>query len=130
MNVETMKKVAAHVKLSDDMSTAFSALKAEKAASDAKVNELAPKVADLYVKNNYVPEILRDKTAAALTDHVRALELISELVSKPNDAALSIGKPTGRLKEAFVMTSVTEGPAEPPMKEADRKLLDYLGIAY
>ncbi len=74
---------------------------ATQAQKDAAVAALVPDVVESLVTNGRITSDLREKAAAHLTDHVKALELLASVAAHRTDAELShIGQPAGQVKKA------------------------------
>lgn len=127
-NIELFKKFAEYIKHADPIIQAHEKRAADDEARRVKIAALAGKAADRYVESGYVPQGLRDKTAASLADHATVLEIFYELASRPADIP-GPGKPANVTKQASDGYSPFLSPAEPRETEADRRLLARLGLA-
>lgn len=130
-NLNILEKVVDYIQCSDAVATKLQKDAAEKQAQDEKVSALIPKAVEALVKNERIPEHLRDKAASILSDPVKALEVLINTAGHRNASEQAhVGTPSGTNKTASDRSKHSaylgfRGTAE---RESDRILFERLGL--
>lgn len=101
-----------------------------KVAQAQQVAKLIPDCVEALISNGRVAPDHREKLAAALTDPVKCVELLTKLAAHRVEAEMTLGTPTAPAPAVKQASAKTQYPGQrgDVMRDSDRKFWEGLGL--